>query len=45
MEFRSHLSKGVKRMVVDGKERAGNTVPDFHDGREHTVEVLLEDGG
>jgi cellobiose phosphorylase len=40
-----HLSKGVKRMVVDGKERAGNTVPDFHDGREHTVEVLLEDGG
>lgn len=36
----NHVSKGVKKMVVDGKEVAGNIVPFFKDG-SHTVEVVL----
>ena len=37
----NHVSKGVAKMVVDGKEVAGNIIPVFGDGKEHTVEVTL----
>lgn len=36
----SHVSKGVKSMVVDGKAVQGNVAPMFTSG-EHTVEVVL----
>lgn len=32
-----HVSKGVKSLVVDGKEVAGNVIPMFNDGQKHTV--------
>jgi CBS-domain-containing membrane protein len=34
----------VKRLIVDGQEIAGDLVPVFADGGEHTVEVVLEEG-
>ncbi|HTX17371.1 MAG TPA: glycosyl transferase [Bacteroidota bacterium] len=37
----SHVNKGVKRLTVDGKKLDGNKIPDFHDGKEHAVEVEL----
>ncbi len=36
-----HVSKGVARMTVDGKEITGNIIPVFGDGKEHEVEVIL----
>ena len=36
-----HVSKGVKKIVVDGKEIEGTTLPVFDDGKEHTVEVTM----
>ena len=36
-----HVSGGVARMTLDGKEISGNKLPDLQDGREHTVEVEL----
>jgi cellobiose phosphorylase len=36
-----HVSTGVVKMIVDGKEVAGNIVPVAGDGREHEVEVIL----
>ncbi len=36
-----HVSKGVAKMTVDGKEVAGNIVPVSGDGKEHEVEVIL----
>ncbi|AUG58790.1 GH36-type glycosyl hydrolase domain-containing protein [Acetivibrio saccincola] len=36
-----HVSKGVKKVIVDGKEIEGNTLPVFNDGKEHTVEVIM----
>lgn len=36
-----HVSKGVQRLLVDGKEMLSNTVPIFHDGKRHTVEVTM----
>jgi cellobiose phosphorylase len=36
----SHVSKGVKSMVVDGKAVAGNVAPVFASG-EHIVEVVM----
>lgn len=36
----SHVSKGVKSMIVDGKAVQGNVAPVFTSG-EHTVEVVL----
>ncbi len=36
-----HVSTGVSRMTVDGKEVAGNIIPVFGDGKEHSVEITL----
>ena len=36
----NHICKGVKKMIVDGKEIAGNVIPVSANG-EHTVEVEL----
>jgi cellobiose phosphorylase len=36
-----HVSKGVKKVIVDGKEIEGNTLPVFNDGKEHAVEVIM----
>ena len=37
----SHVSKGVKSVLVDGQEIAGRVVPAFDDGGEHRVEVTM----
>ncbi len=37
----THISKGVKRLFVDGKEFIGNLIPIFEDGKEHLVEVEM----
>jgi cellobiose phosphorylase len=37
----SHVSKGVKSLVVDGKLVQGNHIPIFGDGKIHNVEVIL----
>ncbi|WP_010245996.1 GH36-type glycosyl hydrolase domain-containing protein [Acetivibrio cellulolyticus] len=36
-----HVSTGVKKIVVDGKEINGIIVPVFGDGKEHKVEVVM----
>ena len=36
-----HVSSGVKKVVVDGKEISGNILPIFNDGKEHKVEVIM----
>ena len=36
-----HVSCGVQKMLVDGEEIAGNTLPVFQDGKEHQVEITL----
>jgi len=36
-----HVSKGIKKVVVDGKEINGNILPVFNDGKEHNVEVTM----
>ena len=35
------VSKGVKKMTLDGRQISGNRIPDLHDGKEHDVEVEL----
>ena len=35
------VSKGVKKLVVDGIEIAGNIIPLFTGGSEHKVEIIL----
>jgi cellobiose phosphorylase len=37
----NHVSKGVAKMNVDGKELSGNIIPVFGDGKEHKVEVIM----
>jgi cellobiose phosphorylase len=37
----NHVSTGVAKMTVDGKEIEGNIIPTFGDGKEHEVEVIL----
>lgn len=37
----NHVSKGVAKMSVDGKEVEGNIIPVFRDGKVHEVEVVL----
>jgi len=37
----NHVSKGVKSLVVDGKEVKGNVIPMFHDGKKHTVVATM----
>jgi len=36
-----HISKGVRRMMVDGKDISGNLIPLGLLGSEHVVEVWL----
>ncbi|MBR3771097.1 MAG: glycosyl transferase [Clostridium sp.] len=36
-----HVSKGVKSLVVDGKEVEGNVIPMFNDGQKHTVVATM----
>jgi cellobiose phosphorylase len=36
-----HVSKGICKLVVDGKELRSNILPAFRDGKQHQVEVLL----
>jgi cellobiose phosphorylase len=36
-----HISKGVKKLIIDGKEFIGNIVPIFNDGKTHKVEVVM----
>jgi cellobiose phosphorylase len=37
----SHVSKGVKRVTVDGKPIDGNLVPPFEAGSEHSIVVEM----
>ena len=36
-----HVSKGIKQLVVDGQEVAGNIIPVFDDGAIHTVTAVM----
>ena len=36
-----HVSKGVKRILVNGSAIASNTVPILEQGKEHTVQVIM----
>lgn len=36
-----HVNKGVKSLMVDGKVIQGQVIPDFSDGQQHTVEVIM----
>ena len=36
-----HISKGVAKTIVDGKEHNSNTVPVFNDGKIHKIEILM----
>jgi len=36
-----HVSAGIKRIKVDGKEIGGNILPKFSDNKEHTVKVIM----
>jgi cellobiose phosphorylase len=37
----NHVSKGVVKMVIDGKEVAGNIIPFVKENKTHEVEVVL----
>ena len=37
----NHVSKGVKKLVLDGKEIDGNIIPVLDDGKVHNVEVVM----
>jgi cellobiose phosphorylase len=37
----SHVSKGVKEIIVDGKKIEGQVLPVFEDGKVHRVEVVM----
>ncbi len=36
-----HVSKGIQKLIVDGNEITGNTIPIFPDKKQHDVEVIL----
>ena len=36
-----HISKGIKQILVNGKEINSNIVPILEKGKEHTVEVIM----
>ncbi len=36
-----NVSKGVKKLLLDGKAISGNIIPVFNDGKEHSVEAEL----
>jgi len=35
------VSKGVKKLVVDGAEQDGNIIPVYEDNKKHQVEVIM----
>ena len=37
----SHCCKGVKKVIVDGKEVDGNIIPVFNDNSTHNVIVIM----
>ena len=37
----NHVCTGVTKMTVDGQEIAGNIIPVFGDGKQHTIIVNL----
>jgi cellobiose phosphorylase len=37
----NHVCKGVKKLVLDGKEIAGNIIPVLDDGKVHNIEVVM----
>lgn len=37
----SHVSKGVKELIVDGESIQGNIIPIFTDEKEHLITVIL----
>lgn len=37
----AHMSKGIKTLVVDGKEIRGNVIPIYDDGNEHIVRAIM----
>ena len=37
----SHISRGVKKITLDGKELEGNEIPVHADKNKHDVEVIL----
>lgn len=37
----NHVSKGVAKLTIDGKEVEGNIIPVQNDGKRHVVEVVL----
>jgi cellobiose phosphorylase len=39
-----HVSRGIHKVVVDGNELRGNTLPVFRDGKTHEVEITLGAG-
>ncbi len=36
-----HVSKGIKQLIIDGKEIKGNIIPVFDSGTIHAVEVIM----
>ena len=36
-----HVSKGVKKLLIDGKEFKGNIIPVMNDSANHKVEVIM----
>ncbi len=36
-----HISKGVRKLIIDGKEFIGNILPVFGDGKVHRAEVIM----
>lgn len=36
-----HISKGIKEIYADGKLIQGNVLPDFADGKEHIIKVIM----
>ena len=36
-----HVSKGIKKLLVDGREVEGNVIPVFNDGAIHTVIAIM----
>ncbi|WDU84636.1 GH36-type glycosyl hydrolase domain-containing protein [Caloramator sp. Dgby_cultured_2] len=41
VENKNNVSYGVKEIYVDGKAIEGNLIPEFNDGKEHHVKVIL----
>ncbi|MEJ2545886.1 MAG: hypothetical protein P8Y99_17630, partial [Calditrichaceae bacterium] len=36
-----HVSKGIKKLIVDGKAQKSNIIPVFGDNKKHLVEVIM----